>query len=284
MASPEVALIRSYTNDVYLVEQGEQKFVLKLYGRDWRTSDEIRYEIELNNHLARASVRVAEVIGGAEALKTLDSRFAVLYKYAPGEKPKRPFSRDLYRRFGQAIARMHRHSDDFVAHFPRRAIDLAYLIDEPLLIVLPLLAEPSEFLDMATHLKRRIEEFAALDWGPVHGDATLDNLHVTEAGEIVLYDFDSGGPGWRASDLQGWAVHQPEYHEKYEAFLEGYASVRPLHEQDLNASPLLTAAWEIWSIGLELERRVLNRGHDEATRYAADQATQVMAQVKIALG
>lgn len=33
-----------------------------------------------------------------------------------------------------------------------------------------------------------------LDWGPIHGDATLDNLHVTDDAQIVLYDFDLGAP------------------------------------------------------------------------------------------
>lgn len=284
LTSPEVSLIRSYTNDVYLVRQGEAKFVLKIYGLDWRTGDEIRYEIELLDHLSRAGLQVARAIGGTEPLPTPDSRLAVLYEYAPGETPERPFSNDLYVRFGQAIARMHALSDDFAAHHPRRAIDLDYLIDEPLEFILPLLTRPNEFMDAATQLRRRIADFPALDWGPIHGDATLDNLHVTEAGEITLYDFDSGGPGWRASDLQGWAVHQPEAHERYDAFRTGYASARRLQEQDLRASPLVTAAWEVWSIKLELERRVLQRGHDEAMRYAEDQAAQMMAQIKIAVG
>ncbi len=276
LATPEVSLIRSYTNDVYLVGQGDHKFVLKIYGRGWRTSDEIRYEIELIDHLSQAGVSVARVIGGNEALKTLDSRFAVLFEYAAGEKPQPPFSNDLYVRFGQAIARTHRFSDDFVAHHPRKAIDLAYLIDEPLKIILPLLDQPAEFLDTATQLKRRIAAFPALDWGAVHGDATLDNLHVTDAGEIILYDFDSGGPGWRALDLQGWAVYHPEYREKCDSFLKGYASVRPVHEQDLQSSPLLALALEIWGMKVELEKRI---SPDEARAYAAEQVMRVIAQM-----
>jgi len=262
-ALPTVSLIRSYTNDVYQVEQGGQKFVLKIYGQGWRAGDAIRYEIDLLHHLAQAGVPVANAL---QTIKIFDSRFAVLFEYAAGEKPQPPFSNDLYVRFGQAIAGMHQFSDDFVTSHARKPIDLAYLIDEPLQLILPLLDQPAEFLDMAMTIKRRITELPALDWGAIHGDATLDNLHVTDDGKIILYDFDSGGPGWRVLDLQGWAIYHPEYREKYEAFLSGYASVRPLHDQDLQASPLLALALEIWGMKVDLEKRV---NPDEARAYVA---------------
>ena len=102
-----------------------------------------------------------------------------------------------------------------------------------------------------------------LEWGPIHGDATLDNLHVTDDGQIILYDFDSGGPGWRASDLQGWAKNDTEYDGQMENVQEGYRSIRELKEVDLQAAPLLHLSWEIWGIKVDLEQRILKQGTGE---------------------
>ena len=46
------APLRSYTNDVYAIRSTSGLFVLKVYGRGWRTDSEIRYEIALIRHLA----------------------------------------------------------------------------------------------------------------------------------------------------------------------------------------------------------------------------------------
>src|SRR5205807_909064 len=115
-----------------------------------------------------------------------------------------------------------------------------------LALVSPLLDSPADrayVTDLVSRLGDSLARFAAegLDWGPIHADATLDNLHVT-AGGVVLYDFDSGGPGWRAADLQGWTLLGDEYIERGEAFRKGYSRVRPLNPTDLAAAPVFTLA------------------------------------------
>jgi Ser/Thr protein kinase RdoA (MazF antagonist) len=275
-------LLRSYTNDVYAVESPDGRFVLKVYGRGWRSGPEIRYEVALIRHLQANGLPIAGPVasGDDDAVKEIgtrdERRHAVLYEYAPGVKPRPPFTPRLYHAFGQAVARMHALSDDFVTEYPRSPLDLNHLIDEPLALAAPHFAraEEREFLaDLAGRVKKRITELSSegLDWGPIHGDATLDNLHVTADGEVFLYDLDSGGPGWRAADLQGWAANSAEHREKWEAFQRGYSNIRPLTPADLLATPYLSIAWDLWGIKIDLERRVLRQGRKRTQAYLSEQ-------------
>lgn len=112
---------------------------------------------------------------------------------------------------------------------------------------------------------------AGLDWGPIHGDASLDNLHVLEDESVILYDFDLGGPGWRAADLQGWAVNHAEYHCRWDAFHQGYARVRALPEIDRATAPYLTIAWDFRALKIELERRIMAQGQAQVQAYVGRQ-------------
>jgi Putative homoserine kinase type II (protein kinase fold) len=282
--APPVAcrLVRAYTNDVYAVTSGSgERFALKVYGAGWRTASEVRYEADLMAHLAARGLPVPLPLARTDGdiLGRIDtpegSRLAVLSAWAPGEKPRPPFSPALYVRFGEAIARMHALSDDFASPHERRPIDLRFLIDAPLVTILPRLADPADRADLsalAARLRGRIATFAAegLDWGPIHGDASMDNLHVTVDGTIVLFDFDSGGPGWRAADLQGWAA-DPEHREKWRAFRKGYTAVRPeFAPANWRAAPWLTAATDLWGIQVDLENRVLHQGPEPTARFLSE--------------
>ncbi|HEU0164281.1 MAG TPA: hypothetical protein VFQ54_04500, partial [Thermomicrobiales bacterium] len=108
----------------------------------------------------------------------------------------------------------------------------------------------------------RIHELAGagLDWGPCHGDATMDNFHVDDCQRIVWYDLDSGGPGWRAGDLQGWAAIEPDAASLWDAFLRGYREVRPLDPREIEAAPYISAAFELWGTAVDLDRRSIHQG------------------------
>lgn len=271
-------LFRSYTNDVYLIHRADQTFVLKLYGLGWRSPAEVQWELDLLRHVSSHGVPVAEPIAGRNRtpLQTLATpagqRSAVLFAYAPGGKPQPPFSTALYTQFGQAIGRLHDVADSFVATQPRQALTTAVLIDEPVRLVAALLRSASErtwLVALASMVKERILRYAiaGLDWGVIHGDATLDNLHVTQEGAIILYDFDSAALGWRAADLQGWAIDHVEYQAQWDAFLQGYERVRSPGANDCLAAPYLTLAVDIWGLKVDLERRIIAEGPEQVQAY-----------------
>ncbi len=262
-----ITLIRSHTNGVFLVRSADDRSVLKVYGSGWRTEPEIRYEVGLLDHLAAMGVPATRAISGrdGEAVQPLGPpaapRLAVLYSYAPGATPEPPFTADLYETEGRATAALHTAADGFVSEHERRRMDLVYLLDRPAALVAPLIGHLHErrfFARFVEQLRRAIADLADrdLDWGPCHGDLTLDNFHLTADGRIVRYDFDSGGPDWRAGDLQGWAAFHPRASEKWAAFLRGYRDVRSLDPVDVAAAPYLAAAFDVWEMAVDLENRV----------------------------
>ena len=284
LATPiQINLIRSYTNDVYLIETPHDRYALKVYGAQWRNEADILYEASLLQHLASRGVGVTEAIAALDRtfvhpIQTdSESRLAVLFVYANGTKPSEPFSADLYERVGVAAAGMHAAADDFVSAYPRARMDIEFLIGQPSDLVASLLKERAErarFLDLVEEIGSAIQKYVSrgLDWGPCHGDLTLDNLHVTDDGRIVFYDFDSGGPGWRAGDLPGWAKVHPEIADadmRAQAFLRGYQSIRRLSNADIEAAPYLYLAFEIWGMEIDLQKRVIAQGHDAVRQYLA---------------
>lgn len=271
--------LRAYTNDVYEVS-GEKKFLLKVYGDGWRTKSEILWEIDLLSFLKSKGVDVAGVVAGMTGNKLFlinvegGERLAVLFEWARGVKPDSPFSMSDYEKLGAAIAKIHKASDEFVSEHQRTRLDLDYLINNPLLIIEKScdLKMFSFFKELADSLKKEVIAFEqkGLDVGVVHDDVTFDNLHIDENGEIIFYDFDSGGVGYRALDLQGWAMLDKETVPRQEAFIKGYRTIREISDNDILASPYLHAANEFWGIGLDLERRVLQKGKAEVDAYLED--------------
>lgn len=285
---PVISLMRSYTNDVFRVSVGGQEFVLKVYAVDWRTDAAIAYELELLRHLDAKGIAAAQPIAAQDGSLLMHlvvggvRRQAVLFAFAPGSKPQPPFTLDLYYREGQATAALHGASDDFVSGHEREPLDVHTRILEPRATIATA-ASPgpdARFLDrFGAALAEAITQAAArgLDWGPCHGDLTYDNLHITDDGGFVWYDFDSGGPGWRAVDLQGWVAKDPAMQERQDAFVAGYRTVRHLDDADVAASPLLAAADEYWGVGIDLRYWVQQRGVDAVREYLTAQAASLRA-------
>lgn len=72
----QVGLLRAYTNDVYLVETRDQRYVLKVYGAGWRQDSEIRFEVGLLNHLASKGIHVARAIPRCKSLARSPDKLA----------------------------------------------------------------------------------------------------------------------------------------------------------------------------------------------------------------
>jgi Ser/Thr protein kinase RdoA (MazF antagonist) len=252
-------LQRSFTNDVYLLETAGAGYVAKVYGPGWRTATDLAYEVELLIHLDACGVAVATAVPGRDGrlIRPLamaeGERYLVLFTLAPGAEPVEPFTPALYGRFGEAAAALHRAADSFVSAQPRTPLDLAHLLDHPLEAIGTCLehrpADWAYLCDLAARVRARIAAFATagLDWGHCHGDLTLDCFRITKEGQITFYDFDSGGPGWRALEFQGMYAHAPQEH--WEAFRAAYTKVRSLGQADLAALPWCVPLYAFWHMG-----------------------------------
>lgn len=290
LPNPDVSLLRAYTNDVHVVVSAGSRRVLKVYAPDWRRDTAIRWELDLFRHLAAEGIETIVPIPAhdGECLRIMPLRGAlrqaVLFPFAAGAKPEPPFPAELYAREAMSLARLHAALDNFSSPHHRPGLDLEVLIWRPLRRIRAMALDASAMAAMtitgqviADRLAPLIER--GLDWGPCHGDATFDNVHLTEDGDFIWYDFDSGGPGWRALDLQGWAAVTPEYDDRFRAFVEGYREVRRLTEADVTAAPYLHLAQEIWGITVALERRMAPHGPVAMATHLATESTRIATRL-----
>ena len=128
-------------------------------------------------------------------------------------------------------------------------------MDEQLALLQPALERISRWAD-AAGLGEVIRRFVTdeLERGICHNDLTLDNIHI-DGDCIIVFDFDSAGEHWRASEPQGL------YHSSvltsgpwWTSWLAGYSKVRPMSEVDQRAVPYFVLMHQFentaWKLGL----------------------------------
>lgn len=249
-------------NDSFLVEADRGSYVLRVYRAGWRTADEIAYEIAVLEHLGRKRVPAALPVRRRDgaAIDWLPApegrRAAVLFTHARGRELDG--SDEDCCRYGRAVAAVHAATDDFAPGRARFALDLDHLVTEPMAAIRRFLRHRPADLDfvetIAAILAQRIAALPMreMDRGFCHGDFHGDNAHI-DRGIVTMFDFDCGGPGWRAYDI---AVFRWRWGDdaagdrRWAAFLEGYRALRPIGAVDLAAVPLFVAARAIWLRGL----------------------------------
>lgn len=251
-------------NDTYLVSAAT-KYVYRVYRSGLRSVQDIQYELQLLLHLQASGISVSAPVPKADGTLYSElqspegSRVGVLFLYAPGQVLG--YQPDGAVKYGALAAKLHNSLDLFRAGAPRFALDLEHLLESPLRRVQPF-AEVQGSWGFLSQLAERLRfdvlsTEAALDWGPCHGDLHGHNVHVDAMGNLVLFDFDCGGPGWRAYDLAvyRWAVDlHAKSREPWDAFIKGYSGERALQPADLSTMPSFVAIRTIWLLGLQVEQ------------------------------
>jgi Ser/Thr protein kinase RdoA (MazF antagonist) len=254
-------LLRRGLHDTYLLPGRHRCYILRAYRARWRSSQEIAYELALLNHLAAKDVSVAVPIAARDGRLQLPleapegMRFIVLFAYAPGAALAWSDPRCCFGA-GRTLATIHAASDDYSSLCSRSALDAAHLVEAPLAALQPFLANlPKERAiveDLAARLQERLAAVASarFDSGVCHGDFSSNNIHVSTDGRWTVFDFDRCGPGWRALDMgrMWWvACRNPE---RWDAFVDGYSSIRPLRRDELAMVPVFQAARHFCDFGL----------------------------------
>jgi len=81
------------------------------------------------------------------------------------------------------------------------------------------------------------------NYGLIHADMVPENV-LLDGDDIKLIDFDDAGYGWFVFDIVTalfWLQEEPQFELMRRSLLNGYQSVRPLSETDLDALPLFFA-------------------------------------------
>lgn len=263
-------LLQRGFNDAYLIIDGDGvRRVLRVYTKDkyWLDSDDdVHFEVELLDHLARANLAVAhpyrrrsgELLGQLNAPE--GQRSYALFTFAPGQPlGAQPFDESLWHAVGSEIARLHGAMDTFESTNSRYHLDLEILVDMPLATIKPYVTPEeadtyAELNNVGQRLKDQISNSAwgPEAYGPIHADAHDGNIHVTAEGTFTIFDFDHCGFGWRAYDLAPFyqrPAAPDEDRRKWTAFVAGYEEVRTLSTSERDALPVFTACRALWDVG-----------------------------------
>ncbi len=235
-------------------------FALKLYNPASRTGSEVQWELDLTLHLIENNVPVAKPVAGKDGyLATFivdgQERPAVLFEWAAGEKPKPNLS--TYSLIGGAAAQIHNAADTFTSKIFREKYDAHELIDDQLKRIKAPLEESGQWQRVfeLTERMRKIIINPSLDYGIIHNDLTLDNVHLN-GNAITVFDLDSAGESWRA--VEPWGVLRAS-EDRFRAWLEGYRTIREFGQDDERAVAAFGIVEDIrnvvWKLGFAKSSR-----------------------------
>lgn len=259
-------LFRTGMNHLYIIADGDTKFVFRVYTHGWRSREEILEEVRLLLHFRDNNVPVSYPIPdcSGEYVQQLDAieglRVGVLYSYAPGRKVPL-FSADYAYRAGMVMGRMHSSAQNM--ELQRMVYDHETLVEQSLRTVQSFFGSDNEdvqFLVKAgAHLQQRLFPIVnKMRHGAVHLDIWFDNMHFDDAGQITLFDFDFCGSGPQAIDI-GYFLYQlystnfasGGYEEKASAFLRGYREVCTLTDEEQSLLADFALATLLYYIGIQ---------------------------------
>jgi Ser/Thr protein kinase RdoA (MazF antagonist) len=263
-------------NDVYLVVTAtNERYVFRLSHHRSRGAADVRTETDFLAHLARSGVPIAAPVQTHEGALFVHGRSpegvreGVLFLALGGRAPDATSIADA-RANGATLAMVHNAADLHSAAAPLYKLDLDHLLRRPLgrvrdSGVVEGASATADLETIAARAAERIEKFDHLTWTHCHGDCHGFNARITEAGEAAFFDFDDGGPGYLAYDLSVFLWAKVSFgrklHAMWDAFIDGYRSVRPIAPNDFEAAHMFVIVRHIWLMG-EYASRVREWGSE----------------------
>ena len=265
-------MLRTQDNDHYLVTTGQgEQCVARIYQNGdqlERQESDYLYELDWLQFLKDKDLPVAHPIARVDGryLGAIEApegrRYYALFSRAEGATMNMDNEDQLYT-FGAKMAQIHVASNDYTMPYPRQAMDLSFLAEQPIARLHKNWGEERQedlqmVIEMAAQAKVEIEalienpEHTPDGWGPIGGDFHSNNVHFDEKGQPTFFNFDLCGPGWRAYDIAAFLLASNLLHEPAnysEAFFAGSYSVRPLSQNEHRAiSPFITLR-RVWLTG-----------------------------------
>lgn len=263
-------IIKTGINHSYLLNDGANRQIFRLYSYNWRTKTEIEEELRLLRLLHQNGLPVSYPIADAagnfiqEIMAPEGLRFGVLFSFAEGEKI-RSFTADISFNIGVAMARFHQVTQDLALE--RVTYNAETLLLTPLQRAKTFFTADSAtmaFVESTTHaLVEMLNNIRSSEvrFGAVHLDIWFDNMHVTPEGGVTFFDFDFCGNGWQALDLAYFNLQlfntEPDpnqYQYKLQRFLEGYETVTAIAPEEKRLIPYLAACLWFFYLGVQCQR------------------------------
>lgn len=250
-------------HDNYLIECADGKYIFRIYRNNWRSPEEVLFELELLSFLNGKSAPVAGPVptNTRELALRVESpegeRMAALFYYAQGHAPAESMTIEECVMLGRAVAKTHILSEPFKTTFTRRTLELPFLLDESIAAIEPFIDHDG--LVFLGELQKKLHSVLpglqkeAGIYGICTGDVNPGNFHISPDKHITLFDFDQCGYGFRAFEIGKFSssIHSHKLkHALVGAFMEGYQQERTLSEEEYNAIPYFEMVSVIWVMAI----------------------------------
>ncbi len=265
-------------NDVYLVVAATgERYIFRLSHHRARGTADVETETDFLVHLHRSGVPVAIPVPTRDGALFVRGqapeglREGVLFRHLGGRAPDAASTADAHAN-GVTLAMLHNAADSYAAVAPLYRLDLDHLLRRPLARihdsgVVDDAGARADLDAVAARTARAIEASDRLTWTHCHGDCHGFNARIVEGGKAAFFDFDDGGPGYLAYDLAVflWAkvIFGRKLFAHWDAFIEGYRTVRPIAPDDFEAVQRFVIVRHIWLMG-EYASRVREWGVEPA--------------------
>ncbi len=266
----ECKLFRTGLNHTYFISNEITKFVVRVYCHNWRSKNEIQEELKLLKLLKNNNISVSFPIYDKEdnliqSIKAPEGlRHIVVFSFAKGQK-LRSMSNDTCSEIGSIMARIHTLTEN--SSIDRLTYNHDILLNES---YNHLISFFSENLDEMKYLKKignqiskSFQEISILNFqkGIVHLDIWYDNLSVSDANEITIFDFDNCGNGHFILDISYFCKqlffiesNKEEYESKVKSFLNGYQSIKHISDTEIKFIPEAGASIFVFYLGVQAQR------------------------------
>jgi amicoumacin kinase len=255
-----IEFVRKMENIVFCCNRGDEKVYLRLTTPLRRARPEIEAEIDWIEHLARCGLKVPHLIPDREGNKITsfaegDQHFeAVVFSALAGEHPSKEIATDpqFLKTLGALIADMHRASQRYEG--THKGLKREEWFEERGLRHALQAAAISSQSSLRFQLEKAVSWMQQLPrtpqtYGLIHADLGALNLFIGEDSSIGIIDFDDSCYHWFIFDLAivifslagrfGFAQPQPEEAQWLTDLVEGYRTVLPLDQQEIDLIPRL---------------------------------------------
>lgn len=255
-------------SDIYLIETEGNSYILRISHHHWRSRSEIEFELEFLEFLYQNQIPVAHPLPNQNNQLLIEinapegKRYASLFPFAQGQIPLGDLNEKQSYHLGVTVAKIHNLGLNFNSQFERQALTLEYLLDDSLSIIKPFLqnrqTDFNYLIDQIENLKLKLSDFPKNSpfWTTCWGDPHSGNMHFTCDHQVTLFDFDQCGYGYRIFEIaKFWQVciRTGMTRKTRDAFLQGYQSLNPLTEIELNHLQFFVQVAHIWSWAIHVE-------------------------------
>jgi Ser/Thr protein kinase RdoA (MazF antagonist) len=272
--SIECYVFKRSINDIYQVKMDDIIYYLRIASNDIRFANNGTTRLNMIDYQEEANIMVSlnkNGVNTAIPVRCKDNsfvwpinapegiRYAILFTEAKNNPSDNKIK--LNYNIGQALANIHKISDEQNYIVSRAPIDFTQSIEKVLALLKPFLdkKEPGEYefiANAANEIKAYITERLITEkpyYGFCHGDV---GGNVFFNGEIpTFFDFDFMGYGWRIDDISYFVwdnlIENPQYKksEDYIAYIDGYNAVRQLSKNEMECMDAFGALRALWIMG-----------------------------------